>query len=400
MANYNFNQIPPDTYVSLVKAQHVRPRFRLSMLYQDESFREDISDYLIEGSGTLNINYQQGQRRSLSFSLDNTTGKFTPNGLQGTLWLDSKFKLELGMEFDNGDIVWKSAGIFVVGQPNATRQQATKTVDVQCYDKFALLDGTLGGVLDSTYQVDEGKFVYQVMQETLLQDNGNGYPIDGKEIVFDSSLRDSKTQYALSKSPNDSLGSILTDLADMISCDIYYGVEGNLVVRSGIKDISQVNKPTLWTYSDKELEYISNTTTYDFAKVKNRVTVVGSNVNGENIFSQTATNTNPQSPTRVSVIGVKQFYLEDSNISSDSLALQRAEWELNRLSILQQTIQVASSFMIHLDVNNCIAINDDFFDYSDNRFIIQSLGVPLSANSMISIECTNIASLPYYPSSS
>lgn len=400
MANYNFNQIPPDTYVSLVKAQHIRPRFRLSMLYQDESFREDISDYLIEGSGTLNINYQQGQRRSLSFTLDNTTGKFTPNGLQGTLWLDSKFKLELGMEFDNGDIVWKSAGIFVVGQPNATRQQATKTVDVQCYDKFALLDGTLGGVLDSTYQVDEGKFVYQVMQETLLQDNGNGYPIDGKEIVFDSSLRDSKTQYALSKSPNDSLGSILTDLADMISCDIYYGVEGNLVVRSGIKDISQVNKPTLWTYSDKELEYISNTTTYDFAKVKNRVTVVGSNVNGENIFSQTATNTNPQSPTRVSVIGIKQFYLEDSNISSDPLALQRAEWELNRLSILQQTIQVASSFMIHLDVNNCIAINDDFFDYSDNRFIIQSLGVPLSANSMISIECTNIASLPYYPSSS
>lgn len=400
MANYNFNQIPPDTYVSLVKAQHVRPRFRLSMLYPDESFREDISDYLIEGSGTLNINYQQGQRRSLSFTLDNTTGKFTPNGLQGTLWLDSKFKLELGMEFDNGDIVWKSAGIFVVGQPNATRQQATKTVDVQCYDKFALLDGTLGGVLDSTYQVDEGKFVYQVMQETLLQDNGNGYPIDGKEIVFDSSLRDSKTQYTLSKSPNDSLGSILTDLADMISCDIYYGVEGNLVVRSGIKDISQVNKPTLWTYSDKELEYISNTTTYDFAKVKNKVTVVGSNVNGEQVFSQTAINTNPQSPTRVSVIGVKQFYLEDSNISSDPLALQRAEWELNRLSILQQTIQVASSFMIHLDVNNCIAINDDFFDYSDNRFIIQSLGVPLSANSMISIECTNIASLPYYPSSS
>lgn len=400
MANYNFNQIPPDMYVSLVKAQQVRPRFRLSMLYQDESFKEDISEYLMMGTGSLNINYQQGQRRSLSFTLDNTTGKFTPNGLQGTLWLDSKFKLELGMEFANGDIVWNSAGIFVVGQPNAARQQANKTVDVQCYDKFALLDGTLGGVLDSTYQVDEGKEIYQVIQETLLQDNGNGYPIDGKEIVFDSSLKGSKTQYTLSKSPNESFGSILTDLADMISCDIYYGVEGNLIVRSGIKDISQVNKPTLWTYSDKEWEYLSNTTTYDFTKVKNKVTVCGANSNNENIYVQTATNTNPQSPTRVSVIGVKQFYLEDSNIYSDALAQQRAEWELNRLSILQQTIQVSSSFMIHLDVNNCIALNDEFFDYSDNRFIIQSLGVPLSSDSMISIECTNIASLPYYPSSS
>lgn len=398
MANYNFNQIPPDTYVRLVKAQQVRPRFRLSMLYQDESFKEDISEYLINGSGTLNITYQQGQRRSLSFTLDNHSGKFTPNGLQGVLWLDSKFKLELGMEFENGDIVWNSAGIFVVGQPNATRQQANKTVDVQCYDKFALLDGTLGGVLDSTYQVDEGKNVYQVIEETLLQDNGNGYPIDSKEIVFDSSLKDQKTQYTLSKSPNDSFGDLLIDLADMMSCDIYYGVEGNLIVRSGIKDISQVNKPTLWTYSDKEWEYISNTTTYDFTKVKNKVTVVGANANGDNVFAQTAENINPQSPTRISVIGIKQYYLEDSNIYSDDLAQQRAEWELNRLSILQQTIQVSSTFMIHLDVNNCIALNDTFFDYTDNRFIIQSLSVPLSVDGTISIECTNIASLPYYPS--
>jgi hypothetical protein len=398
MANYNFNQIPPDTYVRLVKAQQVRPRFRLSMLYQDESFKEDISEYLINGSGTLNTTYQQGQRRSLSFTLDNHSGKFTPNGLQGVLWLDSKFKLELGMEFANGDIVWNSAGIFVVGQPNATRQQANKTVDVQCYDKFALLDGTLGGVLDSTYQVDEGKNVYQVIEETLLQDNGNGYPIDSKEIVFDSSLKDQKTQYTLSKSPNDSFGDLLIDLADMMSCDIYYGVEGNLIVRSGIKDISQVNKPTLWSYSDKEWEYISNTTTYDFTKVKNKVTVVGANANGDNVFAQTAENTNPQSPTRISVIGIKQYYLEDSNIYSDDLAQQRAEWELNRLSILQQTIQVSSTFMIHLDVNNCIALNDTFFNYADNRFIIQSLSVPLSVDGTISIECTNIASLPYYPS--
>ena len=54
--------------------------------------------------------------------------------------------------------------------------------------------------------------------------------------------------------------------------------------------------------------------------------------------------------------------------------------------------------MIHLDVNSCIALNDEFFDYYDNRFIIQSIGIPLNPNSTISIECTNIASLPYYPS--
>jgi len=398
MANYNFNQLPSSIYVNLVKSQQIRPRFRLSILYQDEKFKEDISSYIIEGSARLNITYQQGQRRSLSFSLDNTTGKFTPNGIQGVLWLDSKFKLELGMEFSNGDIVWNSAGIFVVGQPNATRQRGEKIVEVQCYDKFALLDGTLGGTFESTYQVNVDEQIYKVMVESLLQDNGNGYPIDSKPIIFDSELIDNKTQYTLSKSPNESFGSLLIELANMISCDIYYGVEGNLIVRSGIRDISQVNKPTLWTYSDKEWEYLSNVTTYDFTKVKNRVTVCGANINSEALCVQTAENTNPQSPTRISLIGVRQYYLEDSNIYSDELAKQRAEYELNKFSILQQTISIDSTFMIHLDVNNCIALNDGFFNYYDNRFVIQSIAIPLHPNSTITIECTNIASLPYYPS--
>ena len=79
------------------------------------------------------------------------------------------------------------------------------------------------------------------------------------------------------------------------------------------------------------------------------------------IYVGEAINTNPQSPTRVSIIGTKRYYLEDSNIYSTDLALQRAEYELNKLSILQNTINIKSSFMIHLDVNNCISITDDYF---------------------------------------
>ena len=50
MANLNFNQVPPARYVQLVREQAIRPRFRLSLLYPDESFREDISEYLIQGT--------------------------------------------------------------------------------------------------------------------------------------------------------------------------------------------------------------------------------------------------------------------------------------------------------------------------------------------------------------
>jgi hypothetical protein len=396
---YNFNTIPPSQYVSLVKSQTVRPRFRLSLLYPDETIRADISQYLVYGSGNLTVNYQQGSRRSLNFKLNNTDGMFTPSSV-GLIWMNTKFKLELGLEMDNGDVVYDSAGIFVIGNPNAARSGAEKTIDIQCYDKFALLDGTLGGTLEATYLVNQGTNILHAMQDTLLQDNGNGYPIDIKPIIFDTTYINAKCEYDLSKSPNDSLGEILISLANMISCDIWYDTNGNLTVRSGIVDVSHVTKPTLWKYSDQEYEYLSANVTYDFTSVKNYVTIVGANANGENIYFGIAKNTNPQSPTRIEKVGTKTYYLEDSNIYSESLAQQRAEYELNKLSILSNAISLESAYMIHLDVNNCIELNDNYFGYNEYRFIIQSISMSLSTDAKITIDCTNIATLPYYTTNS
>nr|DAU29289.1 MAG TPA: tail protein [Caudoviricetes sp.] len=399
MANINFNQMPPQQYIKIVKEQAIRPRFRLSLLYPDESFREDISEYLIQGSGSLQIQYAQGQRRSLNFTLNNESGVFTPNGINSKIWVNTKFQLDLGMEMANGDVVWNSAGIFVIGTPQITREDARKIIDIQCYDKFALLDGTLGGTLDATYEIDAGEKIYNIIVDTLLQDNGNGVPIDLKTIFFDPSLINESTVYTLSKSANESYGDMLIELANMIACDIYYNTNGNLVIQSGIKDISQVNKPTLWIFKDTEYEYLSGHINYDFTDVRNRVTVVGANVNSDGgLYIAVSENTNPRSQTRVDLIGIKNYYLEDSNIYTQTLAQDRADYELNKLSIVQQTVQISSAFMIHLDVNNCIAITDDFFNYFDNRFIIQSISIPLSIHSNMTIDCTNIATLPYYPS--
>ena len=399
MADYNFNQYSPNKYIALVHNQAIRPRFKLSVLYEDESVRKDISEYLIADSGSLQIEYAQGQRRSLNFTLDNSDGVFTPTGINSLIWVNTKFKLELGLETSTGDIVWNSAGVFVIGTPQAIRQNAQMTIDIQCYDKFALLDGTLGGTLEATYEIEAGETIYNIVVDTLLQNNGNGRPIDSKQVFFDTALINEVTQYSISKSANESYGDMLIELADMIACDIYYNENGNLCVQSGIKDISQVNKPTLWTYKDTEYEYISGHINYDFTQVRNRVTVVGCNVNSsDGTYVATAENTNPRSETRIDVIGIRNYYLEDNNIYTQALAQDRADYELNKLAIVQQTIDVESTFMIHLDVNNCIALEDSFFDYFDDRFVIQSISIPLSVNSTISIECTNIATLPYYPS--
>ena len=217
-------------------------------------------------------------------------------------------------------------------------------------------------------------------------------------VIFDSIYANEQTVYRISKSPNESLGSLLIELAEMLGCDIYYDENGYLNVRSGIEDIANVNKPILWSYSTDEMEYLSSQTTYEFDKVKNRVIIIGANTSGQMVYEGIAENTNPQSPTRISLIGTRNIYYEDSNIYSQELAQQRAEYELNKISILQQTINIQSIYMIHLDVNNCIKLTDSYYGLEETRFVIQSINIPLATNSNMSINCTNVGSLPYYPS--
>lgn len=388
----------PHLYINSVKQKIIKPKFKLYTLYRNESIKNEIIEDIVENSGSLSINYQQGQRRSLNFSLKNPDGRWSPNSNTGDLWIGSKFRLDLGFELLNGDIYWKRNGVFVVGNVTETHQGADKQVNIQCYDKFALLDGTLGGNLDGTYEIPSGQNINSAVKDTIALDDGAGFPIDPMPLIFDPEYLNETTAYTLTKSPTSSLGDLIVELADMIACDVYYNEYGNLVFQSGITDIANIRKPTLWAFDENDIEYLNGNLTYNFQQVRNRVIIVGANVSSGVIYSAIAENNNPQSPTRISKIGTKNIYYEDSNIYSNQLAQDRADYELNKISILQLGIELQSSFMIHLDVNNCIEITDEYFGFHNERFVIQSISIPINAGSIITIECSNVGSLPFYPS--
>lgn len=396
MAILKYNMLDPRTYERMVKSSIIKPRVRLFILHPTETIKEEITDYITVGSGSLNINYNQGQRRSLNFELNNSDGRFTPSPF-GLIWINTKFRLELGMELPNGDEVYTPAGVFVISNPNTAHIGAQRTVSFQCYDKFALLDGTLGGVLDSVYEVPENSSIPNAIQNILSFSGGNGLQIDTKPLLYDSTL-ETRTQTIISKSPNDSLGDIIIELANMVGADVWYDVEGNLRIQAGQQEAGYFSQSPLWHYTDHELEYISSDITYSFDLVKNRVIIVGCNVNGDYIYEGIAENHNAQSPTRIELIGTKNLYYEDANIYSEELANQRARYELNRLSILQQTVTMQSTYLIHLDVNKCIDITDETYGFYKEKFVIQSLNIPLGFDSTITLNCTNVNSLPYYPS--
>lgn len=63
---------------------------------------------------------------------------------------------------------------------------------------------------------------------------------------------------------------------------------------------------------------------------------------------------------------------------------------------MQETMDFSCPLLPHLDVNRVITVTDDYYKFNKQRFIIQSLTIPLDTSSKMTITASNISSLPYY----
>ena len=128
----------------------------------------------------------------------------------------------------------------------------------------------------------------------------------------------------------------------------------------------------------------------------NCVEVVGANVNGHT-YMATAQNTNPASPICVSRIGLRTApIITDSNITTDVLAQDRADYELRRISIAQSSLNSQVFFNPLLSVNNIVTCTDtDDFDLRRERFLIQSISFSLGYDGLMSLSLTNLKDLPF-----
>jgi hypothetical protein len=115
------------------------------------------------------------------------------------------------------------------------------------------------------------------------------------------------------------------------------------------------------------------------------------------LFEFTAENNNPTSPTRIEVIGRKELALINSSFAYDQQTAENyATYILNIKSIVQVQINFDSSLIPHIDVNQVVGVTDNYFNYIQQRFIIQSLDIPLSTSGLMNISASNIADLPYF----
>lgn len=378
----------------VLKRPTIKPRFRLFVLNPDETINYEIPEEdIIINSGNFTENYQNGQRKSVNINLINIDGKYTPS--INTIWVHDRFRFDIGLEFD-GQVYWFPRGIYILGNPSADHQDSDKQVSLTLVDKFAVLEGK-AGTLEATYEIPVGSDIEQAIMGILTLDNGSGYPIDLKPIIYDRAFKGLKMPYTLSKDAGSTLGEMLLEIGTILNAEVYYNSQGNLCFININETTLDVQKASLWDYSDEDRDYGGATANYDFENAVNEVHVVGDNINNE-IFSAMAKNENPVSPLCIQRIGRRIEYINDSNIYSDDLAQQRANYELRKFGILKTTMNIQVSFNPLLFVNNLVTITDKYYNLTRERFLIQSISYTIGNESQMTVSCSNIVNFNQYAS--
>lgn len=374
-------------YLTAIHQTNIQPIARVQFL--DLITEEPIPDEIITGDiidGTLTINRANGIRRTISMTLSNVNGKYTPN--PDGLWCNTKFEVWLGVKTENGDYLLPN-GVFVLRAPSNTSFSNGDTIQIDGADKFYLLNGSGGnGVLETTYIVPTETDMNQIIR-SVLQTNIGGttyIPLDAKQpILSPLTGLDALTPYTLRKDIGDNYGNLLLDLNTMRSRNMYYDATGRLRFED---DFSDEIKGSVWDFSDEEVDYYGSTYDYQFEDIRNYIVVIGGTLDGE-IFDAVAYDDDPKSDTSVSRIGRRVEIIRDENILDNETAQAYAKYCLKRLNAKQTAISIACRPMFHIDVDDAITLTDKRHGLLSGRFIIENISIPLGFKNQMSISAVN-----------
>lgn len=381
-ADYSIERIKQEIDNSPV----INPRYRLHILNADETVKEDIPEDDIISGGSYSENYQNGQRRSLSFSLYNFHKKYTPS-ING-LWTGVKLNLELGLQID-GAVVWFPKGTYAITNITSSHKQGETNVSVEASDKFSILEGA-DGLLDTSYTIPVGSEIHEVIRDLLKTPKGNGEPLDPLDIIYHSAFKGKTTQATITKETGDTVGSIILDLATQLNAEVFYDIEGHLNVVPINSVTDDQDKTIIYHFYDELGGMEGLDLSFDLSGVINRVIVIGSTNNGET-YRAVAVNDNPGSPLCYQRIGYRTASpISDSNITSQILAQERADYELRQKLIVKSSSTVTVRYNPLLLVNNLITITDDFYGLNQVRFLVQGISLALDYSGAMSLTISNI----------
>ncbi|MBR5286195.1 MAG: hypothetical protein IKU30_04790 [Clostridia bacterium] len=413
-------------YIKVIKRGNYKKLVRLDFLQPDGTVAFSLGNLRKRGymrkydtrafieTGNLNVNMQNGQRRTATITLADLDDAFNFN--INNVWFGQQLRLLMGVILDDGSEYYLPQGVFYVKNPTKRLNENTKTITYNLVDKWGYLNGELFGKLEGTYQVPKGNNtnIFSAIQ-TILELSKYDFSatsdvtamIDSTTPVFTSyyngktyTLSDGTTAamtqvpYTITSKANGSFADVILELNSIVAGVIGYDQTGALRIEPSQDDIDDSFKPILWEFSPENSTLSALNETYKDTDVYNDIIIAGTAISGSEVFGR-ATNYDLKSDTNVFAIGKKTYRDTQANYWNNEQCIALAKYRLKRSAVLSKTVSITSQQMFHLMENRLVSVKrTDKAGSPTEQHIIQSFTLPLGDTGSMTINATSVMDLP------
>lgn len=396
-------------FIKLARLEFLNRDGTVAFVLDNDPMNRRSGAFLQSGEITCNLN--NGIRRQASVTLSNLDGDY--DFAVNKIWFGTQVRLSEGLILPDGTEYYIPQGVFEIEKPNEQFKPGGNSVTYRLVDKWANLDGSLGGNLDGAYSVQAGTNILQAMASLLRlgrydMANNSQDPID-PVLPLMTSYYNGKTQtltdgtvvplveapYDFISSEDGSVADVMLGLGEMLAALVGYNQTGRLVVDPSQDDIDDLTKPVMWDFTTDEKQLIQVDYEVNKGTLFNDLIVVGDTSDAGYTARGRAQNRDISSDTCISRIGLKTKRMHAENYYSDDICVARAQWELKRAAVLPKTVAIECTQMFHIVENGIVTIRrDDKQGAPVERHVVQGFTRPIGQTGTMTINAVSVMDYP------
>lgn len=369
--------ITNDDYTT-IKQRFRKVKFAIQILNNKFQVVDEIQKGVF--SGSIDVSADSDIRRTCNVSIADPKNQF--NYFEGQrLWLDKYFRI-IAQVLNNRTSVYQSfkLGTFNIDEPEKAWDATTNTLNIKGVDLMGKLTGAFGGFVEGLMTVIPVNTSIRNAIISIVSGLGgfNNYIIeDISEII----------PYDIKKSVGSSLYDLLSEVVGLYKKqEIFFDVDDNFIYRT-MPEFDPNTRPILDFVDDKDLNNLIIRDGATFTKqqsptnVKNHIKVYGKLLSNGIQYIGEAKNNNPKSPFAIDKIGERFLALaggEYDYLYTQKMVDERADYELNLHTNLQDKINFNVVPIYFLDANEKIRIKDNIGKVEDANYLIKNMTIPIS----------------------
>lgn len=337
----------------------------------------DPNDALIDG--TVDLDVTRGTRRTLTMSLLNPDGAFTPdkNALSdidwdGFFYVNRLIRLWRGVRYDSGEEELVPIGTFMVDKAETLVERGMSTVVIAGSDLWKKFTKSQFGL---PRKFAKGTALNTVIK-TLATEAGvtqiNLDPLAGRTSASNTLQTDKNVE------ADETRGDVLMDLCADYGIEIFFNPMGVLVTRDFQ---SPFNRKLAWDFAQDDTMIFFMRSTINDDRLYNHAIVVGTAMASDKdnpvIYKAELKDTDSSSPTRVTLIGDRVFRYESNLLGSQESVNKSVTKIFYEHFLLSNSVDLEAVCNPSLEGNDVIRIIEPTFTGLNNRFLISALSVPL-----------------------